>query len=211
MTDQGRMQAPTEAVVDADAASGPGEEPRSRRAILAAGLGAAGAWVASGIAGARPVQAASGSPMYAGRTNTAVDTTTVTNIGGGQTGTIDGLHGVSSVGGSGLKGTGKFGVLGISSTTGGFGVWGQHTGSGNGLNGDSATGAGVHGKSTSGYGGLFEGGKAQVRLVPKSTSGRPTTGSHAKGELYLGSTGNLYICVASGTPGTWRKVTTTSA
>ena len=84
-------------------------------------------------------------------------------------------------------------------------------GGGNGLNGDSATGAGVHGKSTSGYGGVFEGGKAQVRLVPKSTSGRPTTGSHAKGELYLGSTGNLYICVTSGTPGTWRKVTTTAA
>jgi hypothetical protein len=185
-------------------------QPRSRRALLWAMLGGAGAAVAATVARAAPVQADTGDAALVGLGNTGGSPTRFTNDGS-LSADKDGLGGISLAGGTGVKGQGKFGTLGISSTSGGFGAWGQHTGSGNGVNGDSVTGAGVHGKSTSGYGGVFEGGKAQVRLVPKSTSGRPTTGSHARGELYLGSTGTLFICVASGTPGTWRKVTTTSA
>jgi len=209
MAEQEQTSVQTDAQTSENADDGGGV--RSRRAILGALLGGAGAWVVSGVGRAAPVQAATGFPALLGFPNYADDTTTIQNSGLGVEGTLDGVHGVSVRGGSGLKGDGKFGVFGLSSTSGGFGVWGQHSGSGHGVNGDSSSGAGVHGKSTSGYGGLFEGGKAQLRLVPKSTTGRPTTGSHAKGELYLSSAGTLYICVASGTPGTWRKVTTTSA
>jgi hypothetical protein len=69
---------------------------------------------------------------------------------------------------------------------------------------------GVHGKAThsppDGYGGLFEGGKAQLRLVPATTAGKPTTGAHTKGEIYMDSAGSLFVCTASGTPGTWKKI-----
>jgi hypothetical protein len=131
----------------------------------------------------------------------------------------------------GVEGEGLAGVVGKSSTTGFEGVYGQHTGSlgfgvvgdgtgaagagilgrnsgGDGVQGEGANG--VHGKATGGYGGLFEGGKAQLRITPKGTAGRPTTGAHSKGELYMDSAAALFVCTASGTPGKWRKVTTTA-
>jgi hypothetical protein len=124
------------------------------------------------------------------------------------------------------------GVWGKSSKTGYSGVYGQHTGSlGFGIVGDGvgAAGAGilgrnnggdgvrgegtngVHAKATSGYGGLFEGGKAQLRIVPKGSAGKPTSGAHTKGEIYMDSAGALFVCTANGTPGMWKKVTTTTA
>ena len=132
---------------------------------------------------------------------------------------------------AGVRGIGKTGVWGSSATTGYSGVYGEHTGSlGFGVVGDGtgAAGAGilgrnsggegvrgegtngVHGQATGGYGGLFEGGKAQLRIAPKGTAGRPTTGAHTKGELYMDSAAALFVCTASGTPGRWRKVTTTA-
>jgi hypothetical protein len=72
---------------------------------------------------------------------------------------------------------------------------------------------GVLGKGAggAGYGGSFVGGQAQIRLVPRSTTGKPTAGAHKVGELYLDKVGGLYICTVAGTPGTWRKVSTTLA
>jgi hypothetical protein len=61
-------------------------------------------------------------------------------------------------------------------------------------------------QSTSGYGVVAQGGKAQIVLIPASTAGHPTSGSHSLGELYLDSAGALFLCTASGTPGTWKKV-----
>jgi hypothetical protein len=138
----------------------------------------------------------------------------------------------SSDGQAGVRGEGATGMWGSSSKTGHSGVYGQHTGSlGFGLVGDGtgAAGAGilgrnsggdgvrgegtngVHGKATSGYGGLFEGGKAQLRIVPKGSAGKPTSGAHTKGEIYMDSAGTLFVCTANGTPGMWKKVTTTTA
>jgi hypothetical protein len=50
---------------------------------------------------------------------------------------------------------------------------------------------------------------APLRLRPASTSGAPTTGTHKRGELFVDSQGNLFLCVADsvGTgAGTWKKV-----
>ena len=110
-------------------------------------------------------------------------------------------------------GDGTYGVLGRSSTAGGIGVWGQHFGIGPALVGHNVSsaasaGPGIHAKSEKGYGGLFEGGTAQLRLVPSATAGKPTSGAHQKGEIYMDSKGALFVCSASGTPGAWRKVTT---
>jgi hypothetical protein len=123
----------------------------------------------------------------------------------------NGVHGFGWNSGTGVNGVGRVGVFGISSENGWMGIWGRHTGNSPGVNGDSNSGAGIHGSSTSGYGGSFEGGKAQLFLKPKSTAGRPTSGTHVKGEIYLDSRGAVFVCVAGGTPGTWRKVATTAA
>jgi hypothetical protein len=123
-----------------------------------------------------------------------------------------GVHGQSSKSGYGgvtaeHTGTSGFGVVGLGTGSTGAGVLGRNS-SGIGVRGEGNNG--VHGKATGGYGGLFEGGKAQLRLVPKTTVGKPTTGTHTKGEIYLDSAGTLFVCTANGTPGTWKKVSTTA-
>ncbi|MGH3085929.1 MAG: twin-arginine translocation signal domain-containing protein, partial [Rubrobacteraceae bacterium] len=115
--------------------------------------------------------------------------------------------------GHGVRGEGQAGVVGKSSATGYEGVYGQHTGSsGYGVVGDGtgSNGAGILGRNPSGYGGQFEGGKAQLMLVPAGGAGKPATGSHIKGEMYMDSKAVLWVCAKAGTPGTWRKFTTTA-
>ncbi len=80
-------------------------------------------------------------------------------------------------------------------------------GTGQGVLGYSGSAAGVQGYSGSaGVGGQFQGGRAQVYLVPASTAGAPTSGAHSMGELFLDSGGALYLCKATGTPGTWKLI-----
>jgi hypothetical protein len=126
------------------------------------------------------------------------------------------------------------GVWGQSFEIGYSGVYGQHTGTsgigtvGIGKGGDagvlgrnnSGVGVlgegkdGVHGTASDGYGGQFEGGRAQLRLVPAGCAGKPTTsGTHQKGEIYMDSAGALFVCTATSTAtaaAKWRKVTTTA-
>ena len=45
-------------------------------------------------------------------------------------------------------------------------------------------------------------------LAPGSGTGAPTAGSHQVGELYVNSSGSLFICVVSGIPGSWKQVMT---
>jgi hypothetical protein len=133
----------------------------------------------------------------------------------GDSGTGHGVFGETSNAAerAGVRGTGKTGVWGSTSVSGYSGVYGQNTGSGFGVVGDGngPTRAGVLGRNSSGYGGWFEGGLAQLKLTPEGTAGKPTTGAHTKGEVYLDSAAALFVCVGSGTPGKWRKVTTTAA
>ena len=122
-----------------------------------------------------------------------------------------GVHGRGSNSGTGVVGVGRVGVFGITGSTDAWiGIWGRHTGNGPGVAGDSGGGPGIVGNSISGYGAQFGGGKAQMRLVPKSTAGKPKAGAHLKGEIYVDSNGAIFVCTKGGTPGTWRKVTTTA-
>jgi hypothetical protein len=106
--------------------------------------------------------------------------------------------------------TGYEGVFGQHTGTAGYGVVGIGTGNGAGVLGrdPSASGSGMRGESERGYGGYFQGGRAQLRLQPGGSGGKPAAGAHAKGELYMDSAANLYVCVKTGTPGTWRRVQT---
>jgi hypothetical protein len=121
-------------------------------------------------------------------------------------------------------------VYAVSSATQEPTVWAKNTGGGtaiiaqtssaantpavqafnNGSGGDgvlavSQGGTGVVGDSSALYGGAFSGALAPIWLRP-SAAGIPTTGSHRGGELYVDSTNVLWYCIATGTPGTWKRV-----
>ncbi len=54
-----------------------------------------------------------------------------------------------------------------------------------------------------GYGAPITGAAGYAQLVGSNASGAPTTGSHVVGEVAVDQTGNLWVCTAAGTPGTW--------
>jgi hypothetical protein len=57
--------------------------------------------------------------------------------------------------------------------------------------------------------GLFaHGGRAPLLLDPAPSAGAPTSGDHRRGELFMDSTGSLWICTTDGTPGSWVRNTT---
>jgi hypothetical protein len=133
-----------------------------------------------------------------------------------------GVTGENTFGGIGVYGKCLYGIQGESNGATGQGVHGINSTAGDGILGDSQGGAAIHGRSfgptgvgvhgehfDSGYGGQFKGGRAQLRLVPSSRTGRPG-GSHSKGELYMDSNAALFVCVKGGTPGRWRKISTTA-
>ena len=72
----------------------------------------------------------------------------------------------------------------------------------------NGSGDGLEGISASGVSGFFAGGAAALHLVPALTAGPPGTGSHLRGDLLMDRTGTLWICTAAGTPGTWDKILT---
>ncbi len=45
-----------------------------------------------------------------------------------------------------------------------------------------------------------------VLLTPSGSSGAPSSGTHAAGELAVDTNGKVYICVTAGTPGTWQTI-----
>jgi hypothetical protein len=174
--------------------------------------------VAAGVLTQRDVREAQATP-----TSFTTDTS--------ERGAVEGTN--TSEGGYGVWGNSSF--VGVYGTGAYIGVWGKANpesiggigvagnGEGKGVQGVAESGQGVLGRSNSGttgavegehlgqgYGGQFQGGRAQLRLVPASAAGRPS-GAHSKGEIYMDSAGALFVCVKGGTPGRWRKVTTTTS
>jgi|SRR5436190_7000628 hypothetical protein len=147
-------------------------------------------------------------------------------LGAGSGHNAIGVHGTNAGSGPGVRGEGSPGVMGSSAVSSGVqgegtpGVLGScsanpiavlptvHPEPGHfaGVKGNSAHGSGVFGTGV--YGGQFQGSRAQLSLVPGTSVGKPTTGPHSLGEIYMDSAASLFVCVASGTPGTWVKVVT---
>jgi hypothetical protein len=92
-----------------------------------------------------------------------------------------GGYGVYGRGDTGVHGhTQKYGysgVYGLHEGTTGYGVYGLGTGTGAGVLGRNASGAGVE-ANQSRYEGKLDGSRAPLLLVPKGTTGKPTSGSH---------------------------------
>ena len=197
----------------------------SRRGVLKlAGAAAVGA-VAVAVAGsATPAAAATGGPMLIGTSNNATVASDTTFLFGGGLGVIVDTNAVTDAGissyGAALFGRNvatnvdaivRAGVLGMSSqgnlssapptSHGVVGLaYGPNT-KGSGVYGNSTstvtTSAGVMARSTGG---------PSVQLVPVA-SGAPTAGAWTIGALQPDTAGNLWYCIASGGPGTWRNLT----
>jgi hypothetical protein len=103
-------------------------------------------------------------------------------------------NGITAYGVYGQGGSDANGVSGVAPGVNAYGVWGQSN-SGFGLVGQTDTGIDM---AATGTGRLWQ--------FPTVAVGAPTTGSYLKGEQLRDANGDLYICVATGTPGTWRKV-----
>jgi hypothetical protein len=171
------------------------EENQTRRRLLR--LGAVGAAAAAGGAVANVLrappaaQAADGSFVVLGENNTAALTT---RISGAPFTTID-SNSLYATGGTNLTGVG---VQGVSFTSApgvlGLGEFGTY-----GIGAYGAVGEGSYGVAALGS-------LAPLYLVPSSSSGPPTTGTHSRGEVYVDTNGTFFICNADGTPGTWRRL-----
>jgi hypothetical protein len=186
------------------------DEPMSNRrrmlrtlALGAAGAAAAGAAVAVGNPGT--AAAADGDPLNVGETTTHTSATNVNYDGptqaasfniqsGDQTAANDGiLNGLFANAGTALLGVASgngnqnIGITGWSKKPLGTGVVGFTGGAG-------------------AYGGEFFGGLAEVRLRPGGEAPITLTDAHAVGELYEDATGELWLCTAAGSPGTWRQI-----
>jgi hypothetical protein len=118
----------------------------------------------------------------------------------------DGVQGISNGSGNGVfaRSSSGVGVQGVSPSS--VGVQGVSVSS-MGLYGISSTGSAVVGSSVSGVGGLFAGGTAPVQLFPSEVPGAPTSGAHQLGQIWLDSSGILWVCITQGTPGNWVRLT----
>jgi hypothetical protein len=178
----------------------------SRRRLLQLGGAAAAASLAAGVL-ATERGTAHASPA---RTDTitfhqtAVGAGNVAIQGDGDDGAV-GVRGTSDSA-SGVEGTGGSGVGVFGQSTSASGVAGLST-SGPGVGAASTSGPGVLASSNTGIGGSFIGGLAPLQLSFPGTPGAPTTGTHAKGEIFLDSNAVLWVCTANGTPGTWVRLT----
>jgi hypothetical protein len=106
------------------------------------------------------------------------------------------IAGVTSGAGPGLHGRGE---------GSGQGVWGQIADATKAqsaiLGTTEGTGAAVEGKSIKGRGGVFQGKKAQVRLVASTATNKPSTGT--RGDLFVDSSGRLWYCKTSAVSTGW--------
>jgi hypothetical protein len=110
---------------------------------------------------------------------------------------LDGAQAIGVAGKAGANGTGVYGVAKGSDAC--WGVWG-FTDAGVAVEGGSGTGID-----------LMAGGAGRLASIPQLTVGAPTDGTYAAGEQIRDAGGNLFICVAGGSPGTWLKVAAAAA
>ena len=172
-----------------------------------------------------------------GTTNQGTGVAGVANSGTGVKGTSTGGIGVqgitsSNVGvagsaqtGTGVQATSTSGT-GLAATGGVFGITAQSNGDGTraavvaysptdakGISVETEGGAIMSGLSSSGGGISVSAPKYNLRLLPGESRSAPTADgfAHAAGDIVETSAGELWVCVANGTPGTWRKLASPAA
>lgn len=164
--------------------------PRSRRALLAAGLGAGAATVASALASPSIVRAGADGDVTLNATNDAVATTAINSPAASQS--VLWANATNPVGtGVGLRGDSS-GALGV-------GVWGRAPDGRAGVLGESTSGTAVEGRSSTGIGvsgqsveaqGVFGSGKAAG--VEGTSAERGVFGHSFAGIGVYGASDNKY-------------------
>ena len=147
----------------------------------------------------------------------AAVTSSIDGTDGFRTGVYGRTAGPADKGGQGVFGSHEgmdndfssyaFGVVGTAKASG-YGVFGYTpTGTDSvGVIGRADAGVGVIASSFTGVSLLVrDGGRLQHEL--RAATGAPISGSFSVGEQIRDAAGDMYICTASGSPGTWRKVT----
>lgn len=114
-----------------------------------------------------------------------------------------GVYGVSTSG-NGVEGTGAIGVRGTSVTGTGVQAYAE---SGVGLVAGSGESAAIQAIGVGGPAIIATSPVSNLSLAPTDARPAPTADAmaHTKGEVVTDAAGNLWICVADGIPGTWRK------
>jgi len=174
--------------------------PTASRRDLMKKIAIAGAGAAAGaVVLAKPAAADTGTALTLGHVQTAQNMTVL--VDGpvtGTTGTVSNPltteatlfwvdHRVSALATAhGIRGDGK-GVLGR-------GLWGHSDSNGIGVAGDGGIGV------------LATGSRAALQVSDTGTPPPTRADAHVKGELTTDANGDLWFCVADGTPGTWRQV-----
>lgn len=166
----------------------------SRRGMMGTLLAAAaGAGAAAVLGDSTP--AAASSQMYAGGYNNSGADSTV--LEADLTGPALTVYNASG-----------YGIAGESSTLyGGYGAqFGVNLSAGNiGVQADGGT-AGVYGKSTSGTGVAAFGGRADLVLYGDGVPPNERVDAHSRGEMLRDENSAVWVCVQSGSPGSWRKL-----
>ncbi len=180
-----------------------GKKTSRRRLLTTAGAAAAAATaaaVALGAGNASIAHAANGDPLLLGKDNTASSITSLATTGSPGTSPLLNLNNTGS----------PSGAVALLASVGSQGVAVQGTATGDfsrGVLGQSDTGTGASGMSTSGVGGVFKGGRAPLNLAPAGSPGAPASGAHVQGDIFVDSNATLWVCIKSGTPGTWVRLT----
>jgi hypothetical protein len=190
---------------------------RSRRALLASGLGSLAALVASALGRPLTTRAADGDTVVVGGEFQATSVTKITQTTGGEV-AIEGVAGTDFAnGGHGVWGhtighgrhdpdSGPAGVYGTAYSP--YGTLAGVKGEGSGLGVLGIGQVGVRGKSSRVD--LAAEGTGRLLQKPTGLVGPPTVGHHDVGEQIRDAAGDLWLCVAqgypAGSPGLWRKV-----
>jgi hypothetical protein len=181
-----------EARLEADMSADPQPTATATRRGLLRLAGAAVVGGAAAAVSATPAAAGTGTMTYGTSMNSGSDETSITSVS--QLWTFQATN-TSSIAGAAIRGIG---------TAGAFGIYGRNDDT------SDPTAGGVFGGSagTQGYGVVAGGGKAQLFLQSNPNMGPSSTGTqHSVGEIaYDDDTNGLWVCVASGSTGTWRKL-----
>lgn len=191
-----------ESTVAPDAAEeGTGETRRGMLKLLA---GAAGGAVAATVLSGRPAAAADGDPLTMGNSVDAQSRPTLATYTGNESAGVAFLFrgansgeapdGSSSTYNAALGG---WAVDGTNLTNGVYGYTNRPGGSGVVANGGSSDGIGLRAR----------GGRAALLVMGAGLAAPPAgAATHEPGEIQGDQNGDLWVCVAPGTPGTWRKL-----
>jgi len=198
--------------------NGAEERTATRRRLIRLALATGGAAVVVASRAEPAVAGVDGDVVLGSSSNGAATQTTVVHNNNTQNGAaLSGVRTTDTT--TGVQFSENCGVLGQSDIDGQPGVlaFGGGGATGKGVEGFAFDGSGVLGHTTNGaavaglvdgpgVSGRFEGGRAQLLLVPAATPGPPTANAHSLGELYVDSNGRLLLCKVAGTPGTWSDI-----